>query len=145
MIRRPLLAAAVTAVSLAVLWGTTNIAGDRTVLVSPPHGRAASVVHFLAAHRADLALRELSPELRRQVTAMALQESFDAIDRELGGVQEVHGETIFYDEDRAAARVELIGRGRVTLALDFQFAWVRGKWIVQELPPRLSNAVGYTR
>ena len=144
--RRPLvLALAVTVSTLAVLWGTTNLAGDRTVLVPPPHARAQNFMHALATRRAELVLKDLAPPVRTQVSAVSLQARFDALVRPIGGVTHVEAATIVYDDRFATVRVELLGGEGRTPPFEMRFAWMHGEWFVQALPEGLAEPVRYTR
>ena len=145
MSRRLLLSLAVTLSTLAVLWGTTNLAGDRSVLVSPPHARAQNFMHALAVGRAELAVHDLAPPLRKQVSAVSLQERFDAFVRPIGPVTHVEAAMITYDDRVATVKAELEGDKGRTPPFEMRFAWMHGEWIVQALPEVLAEPVRYTR
>ena len=130
----------VTALGLLAPMLTTSMLGDRSVLASPPDARVEGFTRLLAAHRPTLAWRYLSDERRRTVTPALLARSFEALDFQLDGVDNVEAQPIRVGNDTAAARSELVGRQARRVTLEFKLTWERGQWAISELPAALTPA-----
>jgi hypothetical protein len=133
------MAAALGALGLAASGGATLL-GDRATFVSPPDARAEAFVRQLMSRRAELARKFVSRDVRMQVSPPALQLGFEALEAQLGEVEDVTTETLFLDRQTAVARAELVARGGRRTTLEFGFKWELNGWAIRELPCALKPA-----
>jgi hypothetical protein len=134
-----LMAAALGALGLAVSGGATLL-GDRTTFVSPPDARAEAFLRQLMSGRAELARKFVSRDVRTEVSPPALQLGFEALEAQLGDVEDVTTRTLFLDRQSAVARAELVARGGGRMTLEFGFKWELNGWAIRELPCALRPA-----
>jgi hypothetical protein len=114
--------------------GSATLLGDRTTWVPPPDARTESFLRQLMARRAELAKKFLSRDVRTRVSGPALQLGFDAIEEDIGDVQDVTTRTLSWDRQSAVARAGLVGDAGGRLTLEFGLTWQQGGWAIQELP-----------
>jgi hypothetical protein len=133
--------ASVGAVAAAMLGlvvsGAATLVGDRMTFVPPPDVRVEAFLRQLMTRRAELALKYLSRDLRTDVSPSMLQHYFDAIEQQIGEIENVNTQTLSWDRRSAAARAELIASNRTRLPLEFGLTWESGAWAISDLPREL--------
>jgi hypothetical protein len=111
--------------------------GDRQTLVPPPEARVEAFLRELHTRRSQLAVRYLTGELRRHISASGLQHAFGGVEAAIGDVGNVDAATLSWDRQSARVRGELVSANGRRTVLDFGLKWERGEWTIEVLPEAL--------
>jgi len=123
----------VVVVWLAGVWGAVAGGYDRGFLVPPPDLAAENFTRQITAGRNELALHLLASSIARTETPGTLRNRFAPALERSGKVNRVEAEQVSMYQDRAVARVEIIGDDR---RVTFELGLVRESylWKIESLP-----------
>lgn len=135
-----------TSATLLLLWGLLFGLGDRQVFTSPPEAVAEQFMRKLATGRYEVAMDQLSGELRRKVRPDDLKAAAQRLKERVGQIQDVRGEPGLMRGDEAeAAAVLTLQQGKET-PLRFRLTRSQGAWAIDDLgdlaPPGEASAGG---
>jgi hypothetical protein len=118
-------------VLLALAAGAVAVAiGDRHLFVPPPESVAENFVRHLATGRYDRAHALFSDAATRRSDPKALSHLAEDLERSVGVIEQIEGESLTADRLQATARAKVRG-SRIEGAMNCSLVWEHAMWRIE--------------
>jgi hypothetical protein len=121
--------AAIAGVILLAIAATAVVVvtGDRNLFVSAPESVTENFVRHLATGRYDRAHALFSDAAARRIDVKALAHLAEDLERSIGGIEQVEGESMTADRRQARARAIVRGSG-IEAVVNCSLVWEHAMW-----------------